>query len=228
MKKHSKLLTSTALTFCLTGGVAQSAEIHLGVGGGYALGSVKTQSTFATFGDNGDSKNFGLRGASGQLFASWETTVSDNILLGLEISGDLSNASSEEKRSLGGIGHHTLKISYRSAADAAFKVGYKASDVVSLYLKAGLSFAQWQMESTNNANQKKSQKKNLWGFRPAVGVRVSISESVSASLEYSHGFYKEMKIAHTSGGGGAGAFRPAEFKVTPRIGTIMAKLSYKF
>lgn len=227
MIKHSRILTSTALGLSFIGGVAQANTFHVGLGGGYATGNAKTQSSFDVIAGAGDSKNHSVNGASGQIFASWEKTVSDNILLGLEISGELSGASSEEKRSVVGLGFHTLKISYRSAADVAFKIGYQASETVSLYLKTGLSFAQWEMESTNTANVKKSQKKNLWGFRPTIGVRVGISESVSASLEYSHGFYQKMKLNHAEAAAAGGALRPAEFKTTPRIGTIMGRLSYK-
>ncbi|MCP4922507.1 MAG: outer membrane beta-barrel protein, partial [bacterium] len=168
----------------------------------------------------------GINGITGQLFASWDRTVADNILLGFEVSGELSGASSEEKRSMVGFGFHTLKIRYQNAVDVAFKIGYKASETVSLYLKTGLSFSQWEMESSGNGITTKNKKKNLWGFRPAIGIQVGLSESVSASLEYSHGFYKKMTFNHEAAAGGRPL--PAESKITPRIGAVMARLSYKF
>ena len=205
-------------------------NFYVGAGGGYALGQIKTQSNFDVLdpGPQGhEIKHNGMNGVSGHLFTSWETTVGKNFLLGLELSGELSEASAEEKRSMAGAGVHTLKIRHRKNANFAFLMGYKLSETADLYLKTALSYAQWEIGSSGDEIHSKTKTENLWGFRPTIGARFRLSEKTFTSFEYSYSFYRKMTLNHQMGIPGIDPPAPTAFKITPQLSTFMIRFSYK-
>jgi hypothetical protein len=136
----------------------------------------------------------GEGGASGGLFAGYGFVWND-IYLGGEVEGELSNASWDRKRQPTG---RTFVIDKEGGVGAALRLGYVLPGGALAYGRAGVMYSKFHTEMTS-AGSRFEEDEWLVGVRLGVGLELPISESFFARLEYSYTEYEDASLATGSG-----------------------------
>lgn len=230
MQPSFKIIHCSAL--CLGFLASQTAiaqprnDAYVGVGAGYAIGNSKTNQSIP------DSmvesrKNISGSGAVGQIFASWEHTTHDHLLWGFEASADVSSAKGRVTETLGNESF-SASLKYDHSFDLALILGYKPRDLMSFYVKAAVSLGYWKLKGINDGQIVRSNGEHKFGFGPTIGMRMGLDRDNFISVEGRYRVYNKIKLTSAMvPGNGAMLDGPWLIKATPKVVTIMLRVSHR-
>lgn len=242
MKKIALALLTSALVSAPA--MAASKEFHgfhVGVNGGYGIGSGKTDQNFLipiAPGNQFNSVDLGLKGFRGGLQFGYDFMLTNAFLIGLEASGDFSNLQGSQTRQRAGGGNLLVTDEYRLKRSDSFGIAARLGGIIHnhflAYVKVGVETAKWTVDLKTNdrinfdIKSSDSKKKRLTGFVTGVGFETKLDKHWYLGGEWTYTMYKDAPQLSLAGNPGGVLNISQNYKTKPRVSDFRLRIGYRF
>lgn len=166
------------------------------------------------------SSDFHAAGANGGLFAGYGKRF-DGFYLGADVDGSLGNAYYSD--STAGI---TSKVEHKHTYGASLRAGVMPTEDALIYARLGVvrSRFDYNIDATSLlAGAALSGDTSLTGLRLGLGAEKSLTENLTARLDWAYTNYEDYDINYIVGGSNVGTE-----KLSPSAHTLRVGLAYNF
>lgn len=239
-----KVMLGTALSAVLFSGA--EAHVRSGFYTGAAVGASKNQGPGTAIyiegqgADANQTQKFKQTGSGfvGQIFAGYEAPLSSSFVLGGEFAVSIDTAQSKKtwapdaaNNNFNGVNDWRKNVlTQKYKLGLSMNAGVPVGESVTIYGKVGVVNGRFTLKHENNGGlagvagyNGGTTSKNIWGIEPGVRVKVAMNHGWAVQFDANYAFYQSFKTPNFEGAGNV-----AQVKVTPRIWTFLAGVSYKF
>jgi opacity protein-like surface antigen len=204
---------------------------YLGMGIGYGNGSSKITTDYSELvtSDSLKKNDMAVKGFQGALYAGFGRSFMQNsYYAGLETSMDLNNAKGQDKQTVGctialTAMRNDVSLKYKRSFNAAFKGGVYLGEKSLLYVKPGISLANWRYSSHYNQGGSANKSSYLIGVRISIGLQYTFASNTDIGVEYNYSKYKDFKLVQALNSG-----EIIRHRIKPTMNSCMVNLVRRF